>query len=271
MPENIPQILNKLSDVALYLRCPRKVYFEYRENEREMQPVLFAKHLLIKELAYSYHELLDSASDRNELVNSMQEKLYEAAADFVHIYAAEAEDLASTDIQENVAEITGLLEEIASNLMAHCDEHGKKKAINMITPVEIELILSNEAIKLTGQIPAIVELDETPSPMLIKTGNAPESGIWKNDRIHLAASSLLLAEYSGTHAAEGIVQYAASGNIRRTRIHTADRRNALNVIKKIEKIKKGKMPERKENPLCESCEFRESCISKPTSLASRLF
>lgn len=271
MPENIPNCINKLSDVVVYLRCPRKVYFESRAEERQGIAERFAKHLLIRELAYSYHELLPDASGKDGLANLMQEKLHEIAGDFTLIHAAGAGTLTNTDIQENVEEISGLLEDIASNLMMYCSEYGKENTVKMITPVEIEIILSNEALKLTGQIPAIVKLDETPSPMLIKTGNAPESGIWKNDRIHLAASTFLLAEYSGTPPTEGIVQYAASGNIRRVRIHSADRRNALNVIKKIEKIRKGKMPERKENPLCESCEFRESCISEPTSLLSRLF
>ncbi len=271
MKDNFSCGFTKLSDVVQYLRCPRKVYFGSKNGIQQNISPAFLKHILIKELAFSFPELLRKAPKTDELIILMKEKLNELPDEIIHIYAAELEAFSNAEMQNVSSEVSKSLAEIASNLSMYCDENGKEMGLKDISPFETEIILSNEKLKITGTIPALVMLGEKLSPMLIKTGKNPERGIWKNDRIHLAASAFLTEEHTGTPVTEGIVEYAAFGNIRKVRIHTTDRRNAINVIKKIEKIKKGKMPEKKEGPLCESCEFQESCISEPTSFASRLF
>ncbi|WP_300606810.1 Dna2/Cas4 domain-containing protein [Methanohalophilus sp.] len=269
MSEIFPFRYTKLSDVVNYLRCPRKVYFSSKTEEKQDISEAYLKHLLIREFAHKYPELLQDAADKIELVSAMRDRLQELAQELFQIHGPELELFSEAQMPGILREVP--VENIASNLMAYVNEHGKKKVLKEISEIETEPIIVSKKLNLTGQIPAIVCLGEKPSPMLIKTGKAPENGIWKNDRIHLAASALLMGEHTGTHPTEGIVQYAAFGSIRKVRIHSTDRRNAINVIKKIEKIKMGTMPERKENPLCESCGFRESCISEPTSLLSRLF
>jgi CRISPR-associated exonuclease Cas4 len=271
MNSDFPDRFTKLSEIVQYLRCPRKVYFTSRTQDRWAINQTYLQHLLLKEFSYCYSELLQKAQDELQLTALMQSRLHEVGYDIIHIYAAEFGQLHETGMQDSIGKISESLGEIASNLTAYCNEYGRKLAIEQISPVEIEPVLSHEKLRLTGKLPATIRLGDTLSPMLIKTGNSPEKGIWKTDRIHLAASVFLCEEYTGMPVYEGIVEYAASGKIRKVRIHTTERRSAINVIKRIEKIKEGRMPEKKEGPLCESCEFRESCISKPTSLASRLF
>jgi CRISPR-associated exonuclease Cas4 len=271
MLPNVSPPTIKLSEIVLYLKCPRKVYFISRQKEKKPFSGAYAGKLLIRELGYSFPDILAATRDREQISELLDGRLRELRDEIAHIYPAEFGSLGDTKTEEVFGEIDNILETISANLTECCDKYGKAEVLTSITPLETEPVLIHEKLNLAGIPAAIVCLGGERVPLLIKTGSGPENGIWKNDRIHLAASALLVGGDSGSPPEEGVVEYAASGQIRRVRIHAADRRKAIGVIRKIGKIKAGTMPERRESGLCETCEFAEKCLSKPTSLASRFF
>ena len=136
--------------------------------------------------------------------------------------------------------------------------------------MELEPVLYGPKMKVSGMPAGMVNFEGSPVPVIIKTGKCPEYGIWADDRLHLAAFSMLVQEVHNRPIDSGIVIYSRSGCIRPSKIRANDRRQVLGVCSNIKKIKEGFLPERKQTPLCNDCEFLESCDVK-SSLASKFF
>ncbi|MFW5987016.1 MAG: CRISPR-associated protein Cas4 [Methanohalophilus sp.] len=168
------------------------------------------------------------------------------------------------DAVENVYEV---LPAITANLKNQSDED----RIELITPVEIEPLMHSDKLNLSGAPSAIVCSNNQKIPLLIKTGNAPKQGVWKNDRIPLAAYAILAEEKYDQTVNSAVLFYASQGQARPVKIRPAERREVLNILKRIEKIKGGKMPQAKRGKLCGYCPYEQMCQSQGNSLASKFF
>ncbi|RSD33216.1 MAG: CRISPR-associated protein Cas4 [Methanohalophilus sp.] len=222
---------SNVSEVVLYTKCPRKIYFASR-NETIADDIKkpYIRHLLLKELALSCAEV---ARSKQEILPMLQTRV----------------------------------EEIVQEIITISDE----EMIELIAPLEIEPLMHSDKLKLSGAPSAIVCPDKQKMPMLIKTGNVPMQGVWKNDRIPLAAYSMLAEERYDQPVNSAVLFYASQGQARPVRIRPTERREVLNILKRIEKIKNGKMPQAKRGKLCGYCPYEQMCESQGNSLASKFF
>ncbi|MBT4174968.1 Dna2/Cas4 domain-containing protein [archaeon] len=74
-----------------------------------------------------------------------------------------------------------------------------------------ELRIQSSELQLKGVIDKVEKIGNTFIPIEIKTGRAPDSGIWKGHKIQLAAYILLLSEHYGVEVKEGYVDYKEAG------------------------------------------------------------
>jgi len=186
------------------------------------------------------------------------------------IYPAEIANTSPELIENARSNVHEYLGGICENLMSAVAENGREEFLSSITPVRTEPLLHSERPVLTGIPTKLVCVDGAMAPSITKTGNCPENGVWKNDRLHLAALAILVENEYQSAVENGFVEYARYGIVRRVKIRPDDRRQVLKVRNRVEKIKDGTMPDRKESQLCEKCNFSQMCSTK-ASLASKFF
>ncbi len=256
---------SSVSEVVLYTKCPRKIYFASR-NEAIPDEIEkpYIRHLLLKELALSCAEI---ARSKQEILPLVQKRVEEVVQEIMTIYSDELEHIDENQFKDAVEDVYELLPAIAGNLKNQSDE----EMIELIAPLEIEPLMHSDKLKLSGAPSAIVCPDKQKMPMLIKTGNVPMQGVWKNDRIPLAAYSMLAEERYDQPVNSAVLFYASQGQARPVRIRPTERREVLNILKRIEKIKNGKMPQAKRGKLCGYCPYEQMCQSQGNSLASKFF
>ena len=235
--------LVRISDIGLYLRCPRLVYFDSlgtlpRKNNPEQ--------LLLR-------SLMLGLSGEADLEGQLRESLARLEMELPLIYEIEQDELgpACRELEDRIAEI-------AKGLSPHLD---------LILPSSVEVDLRSEKLHLSGRLD---RLAPGCTPSLIRTGQAPEDGVWKKDRLMLAGYALLLAETYGKRINRGLVEFPRSGIVRPVQIHSIDRARVLRIRDRVRQIKDGQLPDRPEDARCDDCQARERCETRH-SLASKFF
>jgi CRISPR-associated exonuclease Cas4 len=257
----------RVSDITEYLRCPRKVYYAYQEHRplRTITPSYIAS-LLLKEMAYEYAEVVLS----NNRENKLHELLDRVIIRLPVIYSDEILDIDSQMIQKAATEVQNYFEKIKNGIMESVELFGTQLLLNLIPPHDPEPILYSSKFHFSGSPDRILMLDGIASLSIIRTGTAPQTGIWKNDRIRLTALAILVEENSSSTVDQGVVEYSRYGIIRRVKIKRTDRRKVMILMGRIRKIKHGRLPEQAKDAPCDYCVYKEFCHVSST-LASRFF
>ncbi|MDD4652678.1 MAG: PD-(D/E)XK nuclease family protein [Methanothrix sp.] len=235
----------RVNEISLYLRCPRLIFFE-NLRDKGLPRKIDAKHMLLRSLMLSISEKDDLESHLIENLSRMREELplvYEVEPDELQLACRELED-----------EVAGIARALASNL-------------DLLLPCQAEIDLFSDRLGLSGRLD---RLAPGGMPSLIRTGKAPQEGIWKKDRLMLAGYSLLLGEMGKTHINQGLVEYSRQGLVRTAEIRGVDRARVLRIRDRIRQIRQGQLPDRPEDAPCDNCEAREICETRH-SLASRFF
>lgn len=133
--------------------------------------------------------------------------------------------------------------------------------LDRIPPGEWEVFFESKKLGLKGVVDEITGDGKFLVVMLKKNSEK----FTFRERMRLTALSAI----SGI--GEGYVYYAYDGLLLEFRETRRDRYNLLRVLEKLRKIEKGFMPERKESERCKSCEYKESCETKPSTFLSRFF
>lgn len=157
----------RISDISLYLRCPRLVYFD---SLGKLPRFSSAKQILMRSLALSLLQ-------KDDLEGQLREALGRLEVELPLIY-----DLEPGELQAALNEAD---EEIGSMV------NGLKGWMDQLIPFEAEVELYSEKLGLSGRLDRLAQGD---TPSIIRTGRPPENGIWKRDRLMLAGYSLLLGE-----------------------------------------------------------------------------
>ncbi|NPE29766.1 Dna2/Cas4 domain-containing protein [Methanococcoides sp. SA1] len=261
-----------VSELLLYLKCPRQVYYTYREQT--LMPNISSKyieHMMLKELAMGYADIVKKAKPTKEsILEELGAEFKRVKNELDFIYSTELKNVHFDVIETAQKEVFELLGDIATNLSEAIFKSNKDEVIQSIMPHRTEPVLHSERLKLTGIPSAIVQYSERMVPLTIRTGKCPDNGVWGNDRIHIAALSMLVEENVGETVEFGFVEYAKEGKIRKVKVRPEDRRQVLKIRDRVDKIKDGYLPERKEGKICEHCNFTQSCTTKST-LASKFF
>ena len=235
--------LVRISEIGLYLRCPRLIYFE---NLRKTPKKIDTKQILLRSLMLSF-------SQKEDLEGQLKESLARLEAELPLVYEIEPDEIEPA-CRELEGEIAGIAQGLAGNL-------------DLLLPCQAEVDLHSDKLGLSGRLD---RLAPGSTPSLIRTGKAPEDGIWKRDRLMLAGYALLLGEKHRTHINQGLVEYPALALVRAAEIHSVDRARVLRIRDRIRLIKEGQLPDRPEDAPCQDCEAREICETRH-SLASKFF
>lgn len=252
----------RISDISLYLRCPRLVYFQamghavWPESESSTR-------LLLREIALSLSEFEpDGGSD---LLAWLGEALDRAEAELPVIWG---EEVNIHDLRAAAGEIRETLAEMASSL---------SPKLVLLTPSEVEVDLRSDRLGLSGRLDRIVSRagDGGPGgriliPSMIKTDNPPETGIWRSDRLRLTGYAMLLEDDLDRRVDLGIVEYPRAGEVREVEIRSSDRRRVLRIRDRVRIIQGGKLPDRPREAPCERCPVLDACETRQT-LASKFF
>jgi len=254
------QCMIRVSDLTLYLKCPRMCYFTNRGHNliKDATPQ-YLERIIFKELALVY----ESAFNREDRLTILSDELNRISNEIRIIYRAELAGIDDDTLSNSVSNVRSCLEDICSNLPSNGDFYA-------IRSVEIEPLLHSPKFGLAGSPDKLVKIGDMLTPSIIKTGSMPENGVWQSDRLQLTAYAMLVEEKHNTVVEHGFVEYARWGKVREITIKRHERRKVLQIRDKIKKIQNGSMPERPEDAPCGFCGFKEMCEVKST-LASRFF
>ncbi|MDU9376469.1 hypothetical protein McpSp1_10890 [Methanocorpusculaceae archaeon Sp1] len=132
-----------------------------------------------------------------------------------------------------------------------------------------DAIVSSEKYGITGRVDRLFD----DSFAVVKSSEAPPSGIYASDRLRVTAYALCLEE-EYKRSFTGTVEYLGSGTIRRLGPTTpSDRRAFLAALRAAENIFRGEIPKPLRGSRCLSCEYHERCkeTEHPRSLFDKLY
>jgi len=115
-----------------------------------------------------------------------------------------------------------------------------------LTPIKTEPFLSSEKLNLKGVPSKLVCFEGLQVPSILKPGNCPDQGVWASDRLHVAALVLLLEAESGKEVPFAFVEYVSFGILRKVIIRSSDRREVLQICRRVEKINQDSCPKEKK-------------------------
>ncbi|WP_319506246.1 Dna2/Cas4 domain-containing protein [uncultured Methanolobus sp.] len=261
-----------VSELSVYFSCARKLYYSCRGHEPVYSsPLSYIEHIILKEMAMSYSHLLNDPSSKDDVsVEDLERVLTQVLEDIFLIYPDEMEGIAPEVVGEASENIRAYFGDIRHNLSSQAKTHDIFQLAEKISHLDKEPFLNSEKLNVTGIPYRLVEIDGSFIPVVIKTGSVPENGVWVSDRLHLTSFAMLAEDINSSTVRFGFILYARSGLFRKVSIHSTDRRQVLQAISRVRKIKEGTMPDKKESSLCNSCSYSEMCNVK-ASFASKFF
>lgn len=269
----------KVSDLTRYMICPRLVYFSARGHEQggiaKGKEKSVIESILLKELAFNLHKICGGEDEegKREETEADAKRVIEDIVDVVEwIYKEELKGV-KKDFFEAVKK-----DFIRSQSMnVENDEWlGKVRKVNGMLELEKahgyerEHTMLSEKLSMSGSVDKLIRTGEEVIPCVIKTGKCPEYGVWRSDRVQLAAYAMLIEEEFETTVKRGFVEYIRTAEFRESQIRRKDKALALQILKRIKRIRRGVFPEKGENAPCDNCVFEEMCDTKKT-LLSMLF
>ncbi len=250
----------RVSDLVLYLSCPRQAYFVSRGHRLDRAITTeYVEHLLLKELAYRFPLLIQN-DDLSELPAHLSSIANDALGDLGAIEKSQ--------IMKTISNID--VDGIMAGMESAIDTLGRDALLQRIVPWKTGHQMYSKRLDITGRPDKLVLIDGEILPSIIKTGNKPEYRAWKDEMIQLAAYALLIEEAFNNPVNHGLIEYARYGEFRDVDIKQADKRMALRIKSKIQKIIDGTLPDKPRRVPCESCAFIDLCRVKK-SLLSRFF
>ncbi len=236
------------------------MYFVSRGHKlNEATATRYIEHLLLKELAYKFPLLI-----KNDNLCKLSTHLSSIASD------AQGE-LGAIEKSQIIGAVSNInVDDIVAGIENLIDALGRDVLLQRITPWEKEYQMHSDHFDMSGRPDKLVLIDGEIIPSIIKTGNKPEYGAWKDERIQLAAYALLIEETFNCPVSRGLIEYARHGEFRDVGIKQADKKMALRIKDRTQKVIDGTLPGKPRKVLCESCVFIDLCNVKK-SLLSRLF
>ena len=240
----------RISDIGLYLHCPRLVYFQ---NLGSLAAPEDAARMLLRALMFSLSFPPSSEVSVSDLQDLLEENLCRLEQELPLVYEIDSSlvEYACRDLKPEIESIS----------------QGLAVSLELLLPCEVEVDLYSEKLGLSGRLD---RLAHGGIPSIIRTGKAPEAGVWKKDRIMLSGYALLLGEKEKRHVPFGLVEYSRQGLIRRVEIHGTDRARVLRIRDRIRLIKQGRLPDWPDDAPCKGCQAEEICRTRH-SLASKFF
>ncbi|WP_457549958.1 CRISPR-associated protein Cas4 [Archaeoglobus sp.] len=138
--------------------------------------------------------------------------------------------------------------------------------LDILNPVDWEIRLESKKYRLKGLLDELVEFRSKLYPLVLSLKSS--KNVKFKDKIKISAFCILLEDV-GIDCSYGFVYYCYDGAVKRVDIGKKERYYVLKLIEKVERIKKGFVPEAREKPMCKYCEFFESCRVSHTSFEEK--
>lgn len=209
--------------LSSYLYCPRKFYNQYVLGIKEPLNPAMLKGLI-------RHNVFDLAN-KSEKSIILDFKEQDSQEDLEQAFKTLFNDILQDKIKERRLDLDELgLDSLdmykellpkfileaktkAKNIFEFAQEHkvyGESLWFRLPKPIS-ELRIQSSTLDLVGVVDKVEKVGDTFIPIEIKTGKAPDNGIWKAHKIQLAAYILLLSEHYGVKINEGYVEYKEEG------------------------------------------------------------
>ncbi|MHC1635356.1 MAG: CRISPR-associated protein Cas4 [Candidatus Methanospirareceae archaeon] len=247
----------KVSELTQCMICPRVIYFSSREEHEKYKQRTermgrnTVESYILKEISFNLDKI------RKE--EDIRVVIEEIAEEIRWIYKDELGYVGDPE-----------LEDIKDNIIRSFREKNwlqKIKKHPLIGPYKREYIIVSKKLNMSGSVDKLIQVGGEFFPCIVKTGSCPEYGVWRSDKVQLAAYAMLIEEKFGTVVKKGFVEYIREGELREVLIKKRDRAMALQMLKKVRRIKEGFFPEKGRYADCESCSFLEVCEVKKTLLS----
>jgi CRISPR-associated exonuclease Cas4 len=252
----------RISDIYLYLRCPRLVYFQAM-GSRVWPEAANLSNLLMREVALSLSEFEPEGGA--DLEAFLRESLERAKIELPTIFRDEINPADLLAAAEAVGEVVG---DLGSKLSPN---------LGLLSPSEVDVELRSDRLGLSGRVDRVVSRGKGDGPegkalipSMIKTDRPPEKGVWRSDRLRLTGYAILLEDQMNLRIDRGLVEYPWAGEVREVELRSSDRRRVLRIRDRVRAIKGGKLPDRPRDAPCTGCPVLDSCETRAT-LASKFF
>jgi len=252
----------KVSEIPVYSACPARLKLLWDGKSLWGDEKRQALHTVRKEWAFRYHIALASTSaDTSSIRESLLDELSWLRENISHIHP----DIAQEGISQATDELLGQVDSVAQGLGALAESGGRW----MVEPVKIQQMMYSDELGLGGMLDKLVESGEGGViPSIIRTGGAPSTGVWENDRLQATGYALLLEE-EGDSIRNAQVEYASTGIVRRFPIRPSDRRECLRCVEGIHALAENGRA-RANYRVCKRCPLRDECPSTGTLLSKLL-
>jgi CRISPR-associated exonuclease Cas4 len=124
-----------------------------------------------------------------------------------------------------------------------------------------EFSISSEEMGLRGKIDLVEVFPSLLRPVELKSGPAPRQGVWREQRIQVAAYALLLEQRFKAAVPAGAIRYLESGEDRIVPVNPFLRSEVLELLETVRRLLASPaLPPLLDNPKkCAACGLREQC------------
>jgi len=120
----------RVSDISNYLKCPRQVYYTYKESRPgNTITSAYIESLLIREMARSYADAVGSG----DMDDALQELLDIAANQLTAIYREELQGIDEEMFLDAVLAVSSLLEGIKCGILESVERLGSDRLVELLT------------------------------------------------------------------------------------------------------------------------------------------
>jgi len=256
-----------VTDITSYLFCPRKVYLKLVKKIKEPptpQMILgFLKHKIFdifnKNEAVLISNITQSLTQEqltalyNNCLKSITKEISENYSNMIYKFGISADDLLKQTLSFMEKEITLRADSIRKNLSLGFI--GKELWRNLKPKYLTEFEIVSPELGLKGRIDRI-KIEENIIPYELKTRDR----IYDEDKIQLAAYSLLLEQEFGRKINTGVIETSAESK----EIEITDdlKKKVFEIAEKIRSMTEDKEPELNQTNLskCRTCKIRKDCF-----------
>jgi CRISPR-associated protein Cas4 len=142
--------------------------------------------------------------------------------------------------------------------------YGEELWNKLIPKISSEFAIESENLELKGIIDQIEQYPAGSVPIELKTGKAPENGIWPSHKIQLGAYALLMEEKFKTPINEGFVVYLDTRERRHIQINPFLKQEVKDLKEKVKLLLTNKqLPDIESNEnKCAKCGLKDKCHNK---------
>lgn len=261
-----------VSALSDYMYCPRKLYLQY---VLKIAPP--PKDIIVKgSIKHKVFEAINNAEEK--IVNSITER-----TDINLLYESVYYDLLKDVINKNIKELKKVdLDPIGffreswpmflreantrikniKNFIEKYHIYGKELWEKLTPKYKSEVWVSSETLGIRGIVDRIEISNKILVPFELKTGKAPNMGVWPGHRIQLIAYLLLINENYKKKLNQGFIEYIDLNEKRRVILDPFAEQQIKDLILEVNHVLSSeKIPEKSDNEnKCNACNLSEKCF-----------